>query len=71
MMRLALVGAVVAGLAMTSAAKAEPTYRVLTFDSLDGWEADDHNAALRVFLDTCPDMKDPDWSPICALATNQ
>jgi len=36
-------------------------YEVLSFDQLDGWEADDHAAALSVFRNTCNDMKDPDW----------
>lgn len=56
-------------LAMTAIpAQAEPTYRVLDFSQLDGWADDDHAAALRVFLNTCADMKDPDWSSLCAVA---
>lgn len=55
--------------AMTaSTAVSEPTYRVLDFSQLDGWAEDDHAAALRVFLNTCADMKDPDWSSLCAVA---
>jgi membrane-bound lytic murein transglycosylase A len=49
-------------------AHSEPTYRVLDFSHLDGWAEDDHAAALRVFLNTCADMKDPDWSSLCAVA---
>jgi membrane-bound lytic murein transglycosylase A len=55
--------------AMTAtSAQTEPTYQVLDFSQLDGWAEDDHAAALRVFLNTCADMKDPDWSSLCAVA---
>nr|WP_232222882.1 MltA domain-containing protein [Sulfitobacter guttiformis] len=43
-------------------------YEVLTFDQLDGWADDDHAAAFSVFLNTCQDMKDPDWNAVCAFA---
>ncbi|WP_245912990.1 murein transglycosylase A [Litoreibacter ponti] len=55
----------------TPEAKAAPTYEILKFDDLDGWETDDHQAALTVFQDTCPDIKDPEWATLCALATSQ
>lgn len=72
MTRLALAGAFAAGLALTGPAGAqETTYEVLDFSDLRGWANDDHDAALAVFLETCTDMKDPDWSSLCALATNQ
>jgi membrane-bound lytic murein transglycosylase A len=51
-----------------STAQSDPTYKVLDFSQLDGWAADDHAAALRTFLNTCADMKDPDWSSLCAVA---
>jgi len=64
--------AFVAGCAMTSGpAPAETSYSILEFEELRGWKHDDHDAALKVFLSTCPDMKDPDWLSLCALATNQ
>lgn len=44
------------------------THEILSFDDLNGWAEDDHAAALSVFLNTCPDMKDPDWRALCALA---
>ena len=47
---------------------ANPTYQLLTFDDLVGWEDDDHQAALDVFLSTCGDMRDPGWSAVCAVA---
>nr|WP_309502744.1 MltA domain-containing protein [uncultured Roseovarius sp.] len=46
----------------------ETTYSVLNFEELNGWEQDDHQKALDAFLVTCPDMKDPDWQSLCALA---
>ncbi len=64
--------ALMAGVAMTTGpGSAETTYTVLEYEELRGWEHDDHDAALKVFLSTCPDMKDPDWLSLCALATNQ
>ncbi|MFD0859499.1 murein transglycosylase A [Roseovarius aquimarinus] len=61
--------AAVALAACTASAFASDTrYDILTFSDLDGWETDDHAAALRVFNDTCPDMKDVDWRALCAVA---
>ena len=56
---------------MTEPANAEVTYKVLSFDDLDGWAEDDHSAALSVFQNTCQDMDDPDWSTLCAYASQQ
>lgn len=53
---------------MSHAAGADVKYTVVDFADLDGWSEDDHAAALRVFLNTCQDMNDPDWSALCALA---
>ena len=47
------------------------TYSILEFDQLDGWANDDHSKALSVFVETCKDMKDPDWRAICAAARDQ
>lgn len=61
----------VAVMAAADAARAETTYRILSFDQLDGWDKDDHRSALSVFLNTCTDFNDPDepdWSSLCALA---
>ena len=52
-------------------AQAEVTYKVLSYDDLDGWTEDDHSAALSVFQDTCQDMRDSDWKTLCAYATQQ
>ena len=46
----------------------EVKYDILSFDQLDGWAQDDHAAAFSTFLNTCKDMKDPDWKSICAYA---
>lgn len=52
-------------------ADAAPTYEILKFEDLEGWAEDDHAAALTVFLETCADIKDPEWATLCALATSQ
>lgn len=49
----------------------EITHEIMRFEQLDGWASDDHAAALSVFLQTCPDMDDPDWRSLCALAQQQ
>ncbi len=51
-----------------SAAGAEATRSILSFDDLQGWAEDDHGAALSVFLNTCGDLKDPDWRALCGVA---
>lgn len=53
---------------LTPAHATDVSYDVLSFDQLDGWAADDHAAALKVFLNTCRDMKDPDWRALCKYA---
>lgn len=59
------------GLCMAGSAHSEDaTYKILDFNDLEGWEQDDHAAALEVFLNTCPDMDDPDWASLCAVAQN-
>lgn len=52
-------------------AVAEPTYSLLDFSQLDGWESDDHAKALSVFLNTCGDLDGPDWHGICSMARAQ
>ncbi|MBC7181412.1 MAG: murein transglycosylase A [Roseovarius sp.] len=52
----------------TPAMPQDVTHEILSFDDLNGWAEDDHAAALSVFLNTCPDMKDPDWRALCGLA---
>ncbi|MCQ0091467.1 murein transglycosylase A [Roseovarius sp. M141] len=50
------------------ATASDVNYDILSFADLEGWEADDHASALGVFTQTCPDMKDIDWRPLCAFA---
>ncbi len=45
-----------------------PQYAILGFEDLDGWAADDHDAALSVFKNTCADLDESDWAALCALA---
>ena len=64
------LGGLCISLALTGNVMAEPTYTQLAFDDLNDWAADDHQAALDVFLDTCRDMRDLEWEVLCAfLAT--
>lgn len=64
--------AFILGFAMSfSAAESAPSYQILKFEELNGWAEDDHSAALSVFQETCADIKDPEWSNLCALASSQ
>nr|WP_245897786.1 murein transglycosylase A [Pseudoprimorskyibacter insulae] len=51
-----------------SEAETEHSYSILGFEDLNGWEDDDHNAALEVFRNTCADLSEPDWLTLCAAA---
>ncbi|MDA7427674.1 MltA domain-containing protein [Primorskyibacter aestuariivivens] len=53
-----------------AAAETELTYKILSFDQLDGWETDDHDAALSVFRNTCMDIDGVDWKSLCAMAND-
>lgn len=71
-LRGALGAAAIAGAAMTaSGAHSETVSSILDFEQLDGWEQDDHAQALKVFLGTCKDLRDPDWSALCRAAQSQ
>ena len=50
---------------------AEVTREIVRFSDLDGWDKDDHAAALSVFLNTCKDFDEPDWRNLCAVASSQ
>ncbi len=64
----ACAGAVLwAGLTVPPASS-DVSYSVMEFTQLDGWEKDDHAAALKTFLNTCRDMKDVDWRNLCKFA---
>jgi len=62
-----LIGAVMSA----SGAQSETNFSLLDFSQLDGWETDDHAAALDVFSQTCMDFDDPDWRSLCAVAKQQ
>ncbi|SEP61020.1 membrane-bound lytic murein transglycosylase A [Loktanella sp. DSM 29012] len=55
-------------LAWTGTVMAEPTYTILDFGDLNGWDDDDHAAALDVFTNTCGDIDRTDWQRLCAFA---
>lgn len=59
---LALVSAMIAA--------APAPAQMLDFESLAGWEADNHRAALTSFLETCDRLDGADWTPLCALAAD-
>ena len=65
---MGLRGAILAVLALTGAAMAETRHTLLEFSDLDGWENDDHEAALEAFIETCPDLDPLDWQAICVSA---
>ncbi|WP_262386373.1 murein transglycosylase A [Roseobacter fucihabitans] len=56
---------------MTGFVDAETRVSLLSFDDLEGWQADDHAAAFETFQNTCLDMDDPDWRAVCAYATSR
>lgn len=60
--------AALAALALCLASLMPATAQVLEFESLPGWDRDDHLAALQSFQRTCDLMDDPDWRPVCAVA---
>ncbi|QBY02069.1 murein transglycosylase [Rhodophyticola sp. CCM32] len=60
-----------ATLAFASPAMADQPVRILDFSDLRGWGEDNHDAALEVFVNTCPDMGDSEWQSLCALAQSQ
>ncbi|WP_245824448.1 murein transglycosylase A [Pseudoruegeria aquimaris] len=54
---------------MTPLVQAEGVdYTLLSFEDLHGWAEDDHEQALEAFLETCGDLKDPAWAPLCEVA---
>lgn len=63
-----IFGLVLAASTATMSAMAEESIEILSFTDLDGWDRDDHEAALSVFRSTCPDMDGPEWQALCAVA---
>lgn len=64
MLALCQAFCVAAGLMAANAGQAQ----VLRFDDLDGWAADDHQAALASFIVSCDLVEGAEWGPLCALA---
>lgn len=56
--------------AVLTMAAAPAQAQVLAFEELDGWEKDDHRAALQAFRETCALLDEPDWRPLCRLAAD-
>lgn len=42
--------------------------QLLTFQDLQGWQDDDHLAALNSFVVTCDLLEGPEWQSVCAFA---
>jgi membrane-bound lytic murein transglycosylase A len=71
-MTLVRLAALLAALTLPGAGQAsETTLKILEYSDLEGWEEDDHAAALTTFLNTCSDLSAPDWQAICAVAAEQ
>ena len=45
--------------------------KILAFSELDGWEADDHDAALAAYIGTCDRIGKTEWPALCELAKHQ
>ena len=58
-------------LTTASATMSDVTFTKRSFDDLIGWSEDDHQAALEVFLETCPDIKRPEWERVCSIALDR
>ena len=71
MIRALRTAVLAAAMMVASSGNAETSVEMLRFDDLDQWAKDDHAAALSVFLNTCKDMNDPDWTTLCAVAQAQ
>ncbi|EAQ02985.1 MltA/3D domain protein [Pseudooceanicola batsensis HTCC2597] len=68
-MTLARLAALLAALTLPGAGAATETgLRILDYADLEGWDEDDHQAALETFRNTCGDLKAPDWRAICSVA---
>lgn len=46
-----------------------PTFTILSFDDLNGWQDDDQQAALGVFRKTCKSLRGAEWASVCALSS--
>lgn len=64
----AFLGLVMAISAWSGPSMSEETIELLSFADLEGWDSDDHAAALATFRNTCNDLVGPEWGPLCALS---
>ena len=62
------LGAAIALTVATMAGPAQSKAQLLDWADLNGWAKDEHAAALSVFLETCGDIHDGNWSAVCKLA---
>ena len=56
-------------LAISMTAGTSVSAQMLDFEALDGWQKEDHRAALAAFLETCEKLPE-DWEPVCRLAAD-
>lgn len=70
MIRTLTAAAIIGLLSVVAAPGQELSRRILSFADLQGWDQDDHQKGLDVFLSTCADLKDPDWRSLCAIGQN-
>ncbi|QFU10148.1 Membrane-bound lytic murein transglycosylase A precursor [Rhodobacteraceae bacterium THAF1] len=69
-MRAGLASVFLAIASMTGAEASVTKQTVLEFSDLQGWDTDDHGAALSVFRETCGDLPEPDWRTLCLTAAD-
>ncbi len=67
----AVAGAFALSAALAGTALADLTYTFLSYDDLNGWAEDDHEAAMTVFLNTCSDITRPEWQTLCDVSQTQ
>lgn len=53
---------------MAGPVQSDVSHTLLSFGDLNGWASDNHREALATFKETCADLPDPDWKPICEIA---
>lgn len=70
-MRALLIAIFALGCHTADMAGAQANHTLMSWDELDGWQDDDHSAALDTFLETCTDLQDREWQSLCALGQSQ
>lgn len=59
-----------AAVALAMTAPGQAAAEMLHFEALQGWQDDNHHAALVTFRETCDKLDGPEWRPICRLASD-